>query len=143
MLFGVLIANVQWVGPVTAQDDEDVEALPEEAANEIRAVNRALQSAAEEMERSQAYVPATDGVNALLLLSGGGNALEDLEKGTGVDPETFAALYAEMAVPEVKQNLSVDDEGRLLYKGRIVRMYSKSRLKEMFENRLKYAPIER
>ena len=133
MLLGFGMGQVDWVGAVAAQDDAEVaeEPLPEEVANEIRAANRALVSARDELERQRRYVVATEGVNAYLVLSGGGNAIEDLESGDGVDPETFAALYAGKAIPDVKQHLSVDDEGRLLYKNRIVRMYSKSRLKAM------------
>lgn len=140
---GVVIGQA---GPAAtlAQDEPEPEAqLPEETANEIRAVNRALASARDELERQGLYVSATNGINATLILSGGGNAVEDLEAGRGVDPETLAALYAGQAIPDVKQHLSVDDEDRLLYKNRIIRLYSKSRLTEMVERRMRYAPVAR
>ena len=119
------------------------DSLPEEAANEIRALNRTLESARDELERQDRYTAATGSINALLILGGGGDAIADLEAGDGVDPETFAALYAGEAVQEVKQHLSMDDEDRLLYKGRIVRMYSRTRLKELYERRARYTPAGR
>ena len=57
-------------------------------------------------------------INAFLVLSGGGNALDDLESGHGVDPETFAALYAGLAIPEIGDHLAKDDQSRLTYKGK-------------------------
>lgn len=130
-----------WVGSASAQADDG--ALPEELANEVRAVNRSLDSARDSLERQGRYVAATESTNSLMILSGGGDAIADLEEGNGVDPETFAALYAGEALPEVKEHLSVDDEGRLLYKGRLVRMYSKSRLKDLFTARRQYTAGDR
>ena len=60
------------------------------------------------------------------------DAISDLETGRGVDPETFAALYAEQATDEVRLKLTRDDQGRLLYNGKLVQMYSISRLKTAF-----------
>lgn len=141
---GVVIGQGVSLPIAVAQDEAEAEEpLPEETANEIRAANRALASARDELERQQAYVSATESLNATLILGGGGNAIDDLERGNGVDPETFAALYAGQAIPQVKEHLTVDDEGRLLYKNRIVRMYSKSRLKDLFERQMRYTPVER
>lgn len=109
--------------------------LSEDAANEIRAVNRSLTSAVDELEVQGRYIAATDAPNPFLVLAGGGDAIADLESDTGVDPETFAALYAGRASEEVSKNVTIDDEGRVLYKGRVVRMYSVKRLKAMFELR--------
>ena len=141
--FGVVLGQLGPTATLAQDDPEPEEQLPEETANEIRAANRALVSARDELERQGLYVTATNGINTTLILSGGGNAIEDLEAGRGVDPETLASLYAGQAIPDVKQHLSVDDEGRLLYKNRIIRMYSKSRLTELAERRLRYSPVGR
>jgi hypothetical protein len=75
---------------------------------------------------------------------GGLNAKEDLESGRGVDPETFAALYA-AAYDLKKLNLKdesladwvdiglldYDAEGRLTYQNKVVRIYPVSRLKKL------------
>ena len=139
---GVGLGRTDLLAPpaATAQEEGEMveESLPEEAANEVRALNRALDSARGELERQDRYVAATESTNALMILAGGGDAIADLEDGNGVDPETFAALYAGLATPEVKQHLSIDDEDRLLYKGRIVRMYSRTRLKNLYERRARY-----
>ncbi len=87
------------------------------------------------LEQEQRYAPVMKGVNAFAVLSGGADAKQDLETGRGVDPETFAALYAEQATDEIAAHVSKDEQGRLTYKGKIVRMYSISRLKQMFAKR--------
>jgi hypothetical protein len=63
------------------------------------------------------------------------DAAEAAMAGRGVDPETFAGLYAGLAVDEVASELAHDDEGRLTYKGKLVRMYPISRLKRLFAQR--------
>lgn len=63
------------------------------------------------------------------------DAVRDLEEGRGVDPETFAAIYADRATPEVTQNIDTDADGRKRYKGTVIRLYSKERLKEIFQRR--------
>ena len=60
------------------------------------------------------------------------DAVADLDSGQGVDPVTFAGLYAGRAIQEVADHLSYDEEGRLLYKNKVVRMYSIERLKRLF-----------
>jgi hypothetical protein len=66
-------------------------------------------------------------------LTGGGSAKTDLEAGRGVDPETFAALYAGKALPEIQPLLGSDEQGRVTYNNEVVRMYSKSRLQKALE----------
>ena len=90
------------------------------------------------------------GINFFGVSVGGINALRDLEEGRGVDPETFAALYAGFAVPSVAKHLNLKKrlvtggrldlqiesaDGRLRYKGAAVRLYSRQRLSEMFARR--------
>jgi hypothetical protein len=78
-------------------------------------------------------------VNAFLVLCGGGDARADLESGIGVDPETFAALYAGQAIPDIADLLDRDEENRLTYNGQVVRMYSKARLQRLYAERTKIA----
>lgn len=72
----------------------------------------------------------------MAVLAGGINAVDDLESGRGVDPETFAALYADEATEDVKLHLGKDEDGRLTYKNKVVRIYPISRLKKMQAQRL-------
>ena len=85
------------------------------------------------------YESITNDVNSFLVLSGGGNAREDLQSGAGVDPETFAALYAGGAIEEIQDQLGYDDENRLTFNNQVVRMYSKARLQRMLAERTKLA----
>lgn len=124
------------VSQIEAQDDAVLESpLSEDAANQIRAVNRSLESARDELETEGRYRAATDAVNPFLIMVGGGDAIADLESDDGVDPETFAALYAGMASEAIKDDVTIDDEGRVRYKGKVVRMYSIKRLKQMYARR--------
>jgi hypothetical protein len=75
-------------------------------------------------------------MNTYAIMVGGVDALDDLESGRGVDPETFAALYAGDAIDEVAQHLSRDEDGRLTYKNRPLRIYPVSRLKKLHSQRL-------
>lgn len=85
------------------------------------------------------YAPATKTLNVSAMMAGGVDALAELEAGRGVDPETFAALYAGHAIDAVAPEIDKDEQGRLTYKGKVVRMYSISRLKQMYQERLKYS----
>ena len=93
---------------------------------------------------------AVIGTNYFALSVGGIDAIRDLEEGRGVDPETLAALYAGFARPEVAKHLNLrktegtsgalvlkieDADGRLRYKGTTVRLYSPTRLRELFQRR--------
>lgn len=132
---GYLFGLQHDVASVSAQDATLDAPLGEDAANEVRTVNRSLDSAKEELESEGRYVAATKGVNPFLVLAGGGDAVADLESDDGVDPETFAALYAGRVAEELKDDVALDDEGRVLYKGRVVRMYSIKRLKQLYDRR--------
>ena len=137
---GALFGRLGDPSAAFAQDDADQPAeLSEAAVNEVRASVRALETARDELEASDAYRTVTTGVNPFLVLSGGGDAMADLESENGVDPETFAALYAGRATDEVKEMLSVDDDGRLLFKGKAIRMYSIEKLKAVYAERDRFA----
>lgn len=90
------------------------------------------------------------GTNYFGVSVGGIDAIRDLEEGRGVDPETLAALYAGFAIPSVAADLNLKRDrdprgnvilkidaadGRLRYKGAVIRMYSPARLRELFDRR--------
>lgn len=107
--------------------------LSNDAVRQLQGINEQLASAMETLRIEGAYTPATEGINPYLIMTGGGNAIDDLERGNGVDPFTFAALYSGKAVPDVASELSKDEHGRLLYKNNLVRIYSIERLKQREE----------
>ncbi len=94
---------------------------------------------------------ATSDVNYFSVSVGGIDVQRDLEEGRGVDPETFAALYAfedqELGASgkkervfkrfgvDVSQHLDSDEHGRIRYKQKVVQMYSTERLNQLFERR--------
>ena len=96
--------------------------LSKETLQKVRAAHDALATAMEALKLDDKYTSASSELNALLILSGGGDTLADLESGRGVDPETFAALHVGDAVEEVKEHLGRDAKGRLTYKNKIVRL---------------------
>lgn len=110
-----------------------------ESLAKLKEVFAAIKNAAETLEQENLYVPATSTLNVFSVTAGGLNSVQDLEDGRGVDPETFAALYAGEAKPEIKENLDYDDQGRLTFKGKVVRIYPKKRMKEIFQERTKYS----
>jgi hypothetical protein len=110
-------------------------AASEEAAKKIQAAYDALRSAMDSLKQESLYNPATKGLNSYAILAGGVDAVKDLDDGKGVDPETFAALYAGDAIDSVAESLSYDDEGRLTYKNKPVRIYPISRLKKVYAQR--------
>ena len=117
--------------------DAGQSSVTSDTADKIYAADRALREASDALRGEGKYGAATEGVNAFLVLCGGGNAQEDLENGASVDPETYAALYSGQAIPEIADYLEYDEQNRLTYNGQVVRMYSKSRLRRMYAERLK------
>lgn len=107
----------------------------EEARTKIKAAADALKSAMEALQAEQRYDSAIKGVNTFAVLSGGGNSVRDLQAGLGVDPETFAALYAGLATDSVVGDIGRDIEGKMTYKGNVVRMYPISVIRAMYANR--------
>lgn len=90
---------------------------------------------ADSLSAESLNIPAMPGLNYFAMSVGGVDAVRDLEEGRGVDPETFAAIYADRASPELTQHIETDSEGRKRFKGSVVRMYSQERLKELFQRR--------
>jgi hypothetical protein len=108
----------------------------EETTKKIQLANDALKASVESLKNESLYIPATKSINVFGVLTGGLNAVDDLESGLGVDPETFAALYADDATEDVKQHLGKDEDGRLTYKNKVVRIYPISRLKKAYAQRM-------
>ncbi len=121
--------------PPSANEDEQNQAIPlaNETVQQIQMASEVLTQAMETLRLEGRYNPAAVPMNPFLILTGGGDAIEDLEQGNGVDPITFAQLYAGMAMREVGDEITRDEQNRLLYKGRLIRMYSIERLQKRYE----------
>lgn len=144
VVFGYLIGATNVTGIISAwAQNEPAEPaagaqpgnLSEDTQKKIHTAFVAIKAAQEALETESKYISATRTMNVFGILSGGLDAINDLETGRGVDPETFAALYADQATEEVKTKLSRDDAGRLQYNGKLVQMYAVSRLKTAFAAR--------
>ena len=139
---GVFFGQNDWIGSTEIQAQGVGGAASDDVTREVTAAYTALQNAKSALAQEDRYTSATVPLNVSAIMSGGVDAIGDLESGRGVDPETFAALYAEQATDEIAAELEKDELGRLTYKGKVVRMYSVSRLKQMFQERLRFAGTE-
>ncbi len=148
LAFGLAMLTVgYWCGSgtmtlqsnATAQD-EDV-GLSDDTAAKVQAAHESIKSAMDALQQDGKYEGITEAPNAFLVLCGGGNAMEDLQSGLGVDPESFAAIYAGRVKPEVNDALTTDEQGRKLYNDQLVRLYSRTRLEKMFAERTKLSLI--
>jgi hypothetical protein len=140
--FGALmLALGYWLGTggglslPEARAQDDASTVSEDAEKKIREVNLALQEAMEQLRQDGNYTAITDGINSFLVLSGGGDARRDLESGNGVDPETFAALYAGKVLPEFAEEFGTDAEGRITFQDKPIQIYSRTRLNRMYAER--------
>ena len=152
---GYIMGSLQGPGSIFAADDKpapkagakkDKEAAPanplltglsEEAITKLKAVSSALKAAQDQLrlERKEGFTAVTKGINGTSILVGGLDTRRDLETGQGVDPETFAALYANMANDDILPNLQRNQDGLLEYKQKIIRMYSIERLRKLYQYR--------
>jgi hypothetical protein len=130
--------------PAHAQVQPGEDPLNKDTKVKIKTAYEALMAAKEALANDGRYIPATDPtvLNAFGVLSGGLNAVNDLESGQGVDPETFAALYADFAAGNLREDIARDAQGRLTYKNKVIRMYPIARLKQEFARRRELAGIE-
>jgi hypothetical protein len=119
----------------TPASSEGGTALSEETKMKIKAAADAMNAAVEALKLDQAYTSATKGINTFGVLVGGFDSVKDLEDGRGVDPETFAALYAGLAADEIAEKVGRDPEGRVTYNGRLLRMYPVSRIRALYSAR--------
>ncbi len=137
---GYLLGAAHSIGHQTVQAQGAADGAPsQEAVKAITDVYTAAQTAKGVLSGEGRYTLATKSLNLCAMGSGGVDAVADLEAGRGVDPETFAALYADQATDEIAADIGKDEQGRLTYKGKVIRMYSVSRLKQMFQERIRYS----
>lgn len=118
-----------------AQQEIGVEEISSDTLTAYQKFRKACGDLEDSLVAESLNVRATEDTNFFALSVGGVDAIRDLEEGRGVDPETFASLYADRASPEITQHLDTDDLGRIRYKGTVVRMYSKERLRDVFQRR--------
>jgi len=128
--------------PLLAQGEEkpggpaaNQEMFSKDTADKIKAAREASEAAMAALQKEKGYVPAIEGLNSFAATVGGIDAIQDLKSGRGVDPETFAGLYAGLAIEEVAADLGRDDQDRLTYQDKVVRMYPISRIKQLFQSR--------
>jgi hypothetical protein len=140
LTLGYILGTTGAFGPRSLRAQAAAEGGPSaESLTKLKEAFAAIKNAAETLEQENLYVPATTTLNVYSVMAGGLNAVQDLEDGRGIDPETFATLYAGEAKPEVKEHLDFDEQGRLTYKGKVVRIYSKQRMKKIIQDRLRYS----
>ena len=125
----------------SSAQEEQADGPSKDAVEKIKTAYESIGAAMAALRQDKRYNSAFEGVNAFAVLSGGADAVQDLETGRGVDPETFAALYAELATEAVAAEIDRDDQGRVTYKGKVVRMYPISRLKKMFAERIRISGV--
>ena len=130
-------ATLNGFAPVQIQATQDPP--PDQFSVDVMKAYKKVSKAIKELNNlyvaSGQSTAAFDGVNFFAASVGGINAERDLEEGRGVDPETFAAIYAGKASPKIKENLDADELGRLRYKKNVIRLYSQERLQMMFKQR--------
>jgi hypothetical protein len=144
ILFGYVLGSSQSGHPsilrAEPQAESQSESLPTAISARLRETDRALSDTMQVLADEKRYVPAIQGLNAFATSAGGVDAIADLESGQGVDPETFAGLYAGRALAEVAEHLGRDAEGHMTYKNKVVRMYSPTRLRSLFAARAEFVP---
>ena len=144
LALGYLAGSVGLLTPsdLSAQGAAAPQGPSEDAVEKITSSFDTIKTAAASLKREGRYEPATRGLNLFAVSVGGLDVKGDLEKGRGVDPETFAALYAGLAATEVEEHIDRDSQGRVTYKGKVVQMYPIRRLTQLFKERLKYSGEE-
>ena len=149
---GFVCGHLDSVVPSTlrAQQDEPV-TLSNDALTAYAKARKAVSDLNDTFIAAGLSTTATSDINYFSVSVGGIDVQRDLEEGRGVDPETFAALYAfedqELGASgkkervfkrfgvEVSQHLDSDEHGRIRYKQKVVQMYSTERLNQLFERR--------
>ena len=135
---------------LNAQQDEPTQLTPD-ALTAYQKAHKAVSDLNDTFIAAGYSTAGTSDVNYFSVSVGGIDVMRDLEEGRGVDPETFAALYAFVDLEvgskgasepffkrfgvEVSQHLDKDDKKRIRYKGKVVQMYSTERLNQLFDRR--------
>jgi hypothetical protein len=143
MMAGLLLAGVGFVaGQLTADHSTLLSASQDESSKygldvlqAYRLLNKAGRELSSLLTAGGNLTTVTTASNYFGISVGGVNAEQDLEEGRGVDPETFAALYADLATPKIAEHLDYDEQGRLRYKKTVIRLYSRERLRALFNER--------
>ena len=121
---------VSVASPVAARQE-----TPEAVQLRVKEAYDGLRRAQAALEQESLYTPVVAGVNAFTTLSGGYDVLASLEAGRGVDPETLAGLYADRALETLRPDLGRDAEGRVTYRGQVVRLLAPEVLAAMLARR--------
>lgn len=138
LTLGYVLGASQILSPAAAQaEDETAKAaaeatgveVTEETKIKIKAAATALKAAMDALVDEGKYTAATKGVNSFGVLTGGVHAIRDLERNAVVDPETYAALYANLATDSVAAELGRDENGNLTYKNKVIRIYPVSAIR--------------
>ena len=132
---GFIAGSSQLAAVRTAQAAADEDRMAKETLFAYKRTRLTLNDLSDMLTSERRYRPATEGINYFALSVGGIDAIQELEEGRGVDPETFAALYADRSLPEIAEHITTDENDRIRYKGNIVRMYSRERLRQTFRQR--------
>jgi hypothetical protein len=140
LFVGYVLGALQFAAPSPLRADQSTDAIQGTVRDKLRDADRMMSEAMQVLQDDKRYVPAIVGLNAFATSVGGVDAMADLESGQGVDPETFAGLYAGQATPEVAEHLAHDAQGRVTYKSRTVRLYNPTRLKQLFATRVEFTP---
>lgn len=142
----LMLAGAVGLNAVKAQDGQGPLELSAGVISQYGRMYRVMQDIDGFLHAIQFENPAIIGPNFFAISVGGIDAIQDLEEGRGVDPETLAGLYAGFAIPEVAKHLNtellpgggtriVSADGRLRYKGTVVRLYSPEHLRTLFARR--------
>lgn len=137
---GYVLGASQFGGSRWLRAELQDETLPTAIRDRLRETNHAISDTMQVLQEEKRYVPAIAGINAFATSAGGVDAVADLESGHGVDPETFAGLYAGLALPEIAEHVGRDAEGHVTYKNKIIRIYSPTRMKQLFALRAELVP---
>jgi len=134
---GLVVGTLLSPAPLSlhAQQESETTQVSKDVLDAYKRAHKAIRELNNLFVASGESTTVFGGVNYFATSVGGINAERDLEEGRGVDPETFAALYAEMATPRIAQHLDFDEQGRLRYKKNVIRIYSRDRLKQLFQRR--------
>lgn len=135
----VLVGVGYLLGSLNLFDQNEARAQPaagnKTAIDKVRDAQKAVDEAQQALISDKSYQPVISGLNSFATTVGGVDALKDLEEGRGVDPETFAGLYAGQILSKYEAHLGTNQNGQLTYKNKVIRMYSVDRLKKLFARR--------
>ncbi len=118
-----------------AQDETNAVEISKDVLETYKKTHKAVRELSNLFVAGGQSTSAFGGLNYFATSVGGIDAERDLEEGRGVDPETFAALYADIASPKIAEHLDFDEQGRLRYKKNVIRIYARDRLKQLFQKR--------